>query len=345
MAKDRRTKGCPNVGCERNTKKYAYKATDQFCTICGSELVFVCCDCFKKLADLGQDHIRCSTCEAERQDRKNNAEKRFKNFTGKVGGAIETGAKAVAHGTAVAAKATGKFANEMAENISDGVKELSDKTQRAIVEAKSKKDSPKAITIPADYKKINRKFPKDMQLPSDAVGYSYTNNGFSALLLCFDVTAAESMPFDDCQSIIDKLHDEMDESTGLVEVNNGITSGGKPYVYNIVKHHMFVKQEMPVGNEYTININIKDEDQIHFINGSFSEAGTTGMQDSLVFAMMKESGNVGDDMSGWSEDPYDSEYSKGFLMNKSERIEFDEQFKNHPLSQARALVAYIIENN
>ncbi len=32
-------------------------------------------------------------------------------------------------------------------------------------------------------------------------------------------------------------------------------------------------------------------------------------------------------------------------MNRSERVEFDEKFPSHPLSEGRALAKYIIENN
>lgn len=102
MAKDKRVKGCPNVTCIRNGKKYKYSATDRFCTICGEELIFVCPVCFRKLADLGRDHILCAACQAEKEDRKANSKKRAQYVGNKIGDlaknagdGISSGAKAV----------------------------------------------------------------------------------------------------------------------------------------------------------------------------------------------------------------------------------------------------------
>lgn len=78
MANDRRVKGCPGKQCERSIKKYRYKATDMYCTICGNELVFVCADCFKKLDDSAEEHRFCAVCEAKRKDKKDKRRERAK---------------------------------------------------------------------------------------------------------------------------------------------------------------------------------------------------------------------------------------------------------------------------
>ena len=70
MARDTRKKGCYNPCCERNGKKYLYKTTDNYCTICGVPLVFVCAKCFKKIENLGPDHRLCKLCEAAASDKK-----------------------------------------------------------------------------------------------------------------------------------------------------------------------------------------------------------------------------------------------------------------------------------
>lgn len=70
MASDNRKKGCPNTECVRNKKEYYYKATDQFCTICGQPLVYVCKSCFSRIDDIDKKHIRCVQCEAKIADRK-----------------------------------------------------------------------------------------------------------------------------------------------------------------------------------------------------------------------------------------------------------------------------------
>ena len=73
--KDKRIKGCPDPGCERHTGHYKYKADDRFCTLCGSQLVFVCAKCFKEIEDT-EDHRRyCEDCKPEKQKDSNGPEK------------------------------------------------------------------------------------------------------------------------------------------------------------------------------------------------------------------------------------------------------------------------------
>ena len=50
-------------------------------------------------------------------------------------------------------------------------------------------------------------------------------------------------------------------------------------------------------------------------------------------------------MDGWFKDPYDKNYKKGILMNLSENMEYDAMFPQHPLSETRNFIKYIIENN
>ena len=67
MAKDKRIKGCYNLECKRYRKEYKYEPTDNFCTICGTPLVFVCAECFEKIEDQGAEHRLCEVCEAKHQ--------------------------------------------------------------------------------------------------------------------------------------------------------------------------------------------------------------------------------------------------------------------------------------
>lgn len=117
--RDKRVKGCPNVECKRNTKKYHYKATDNFCTICGKELVFVCADCFKRIIDESPTHIICANCEAHRDDRKKNTKKRLRDISDKVGVVAGGVAEVAKDGAIVAAK----VAKEGAEAATTAIKE------------------------------------------------------------------------------------------------------------------------------------------------------------------------------------------------------------------------------
>lgn len=84
----------------------------------------------------------------------------------------------------------------------------------------------------------------------------------------------------------------------------------------------------------------------NFVNGFFEEYGTTGIRESNVFAMYrKDHPDEEDPFKGWSRDPYDASFTKGFLRNLSEHQQFDRFCPGHPLSLARAYVDYIINNN
>ncbi len=200
------------------------------------------------------------------------------------------------------------------------------------------------ILVPKEYKKI-RTNTDDMGLPKEAIVYSNQTDGTQALLVSFAVSEHESMPFDNTESIISELHESLDENSGIIEVNNGITKKGRSYVYDIIKHSM-TADGSNLGNAYILNINVKYEKSIQFINASFSECGMTGYRDATGYELFRRFNNGGESgFDGWCSDPYDPSYQKGFLMNMSERYELDDQFPDHPLSHARKLVEYIVENN
>lgn len=70
MTKDKRVKGCPNPACKKAEKKAKFKAEENYCPICGSELVIVCAKCHGPLDDEGPEHRICDGCEADMHDRK-----------------------------------------------------------------------------------------------------------------------------------------------------------------------------------------------------------------------------------------------------------------------------------
>lgn len=70
--KDRRSKGCPNPACGANQKMMKFKADDEFCSKCGTQLSFVCSTskCYSSIEDQGPKHRICASCEAKKADRK-----------------------------------------------------------------------------------------------------------------------------------------------------------------------------------------------------------------------------------------------------------------------------------
>ena len=68
----------------------------------------------------------------------------------------------------------------------------------------------------------------------------------------------------------------------------------------------------------------------------------------MVYSMMANEGLVKhteDGIEGWAADPYDAEYDRGIPMNCSEKKEYDSQFPQHPLSEARRFIAELINLN
>lgn len=90
MAKDKRVKGCTDPACIKAEKKTKFKVEENFCPICGAELVFVCTKCHGPLDDEGPNHKVCSGCEAASSDRKAKVVDGAKKAGGVVGGVALT---------------------------------------------------------------------------------------------------------------------------------------------------------------------------------------------------------------------------------------------------------------
>lgn len=73
--KDKRTKGCPEHGCARHNEHYKYKPADRFCTLCGSQLVYVCAKCFKEIEDTEERRRYCEECKPKQTKDSSGAQK------------------------------------------------------------------------------------------------------------------------------------------------------------------------------------------------------------------------------------------------------------------------------
>lgn len=91
---DGRVKGCPNEECKCHKKKKKYKSKEQYCSECGSQLVFVCKSCFGPIEDIDSKHKICLSCEAKRDDKK----EKIKKVAKYVGGAVAAAGAVVAAG-------------------------------------------------------------------------------------------------------------------------------------------------------------------------------------------------------------------------------------------------------
>lgn len=197
------------------------------------------------------------------------------------------------------------------------------------------------LNLPKEYKRSKEKLP-EMGFPTrNGSIYRMQNSGTSAVVLACIVPEEVSMPFENPARLSQDLRESLLKEVGLIELNMDKNKKGHLYTYYIIKQHI---QEYP-GNYYMLNLNIKVGKNVYFINACFDEIGTTGMRDSIVFESLSRNGNSQEVLANWACDPYDSSYREGFLMNQSERKEFDDAFPEHPLTIARKLVEYVIENN
>lgn len=174
-------------------------------------------------------------------------------------------------------------------------------------------------------------------------GYSKTVENSSNVILVFNTTKDSAMDCDDIQRLIDGIHESLAENQGLIEARSGETKRGYKYIYSIVK----TLQEDTFGVQYFLRMNLMHEKDIVEIRGFFTEIGTTGLRESMCACFAQ---NVGiavfgeNDLEGWTEDPYDENYTKGALMNLAEREGLDGLFPGNPLTQARELVLAIVND-
>ena len=192
------------------------------------------------------------------------------------------------------------------------------------------------VHIPDYYQQVDT-LPED---PVDSQAFAVETESAQCLVMAYPISQDRAMPYDNVEKVIDGIHRSHSDDQGLVEVINGVTETGRRYIYSIVK----TKCE-PSGVQYFLLLHIESADGNAAVQGFFTEAGTTGARDAVIYELAIREGwvKVGD-MSGWARDPYDPDYSRGFLMNISEEARYDEAFQVHPLSLARALVKSIVSD-
>ena len=201
-----------------------------------------------------------------------------------------------------------------------------------------------SVTLPQKYEKI-KKAPENIVIPTDATAYGMTNDNTEAFLFLFQIPGNGPLDYDNSEGLIESLHNSMEDNSGLIEVKAGNTKSGCKYIYQILKHSTASNDDMPKGNTYTFNLSILNGNTTWYMEGRFIEKGITGVRDNTIFANMKIEGLIGSDFEGWSVDPYDPDFKKGFLMNLSEQDKYDDMFQAHPLSEARRLIMFITEMN
>lgn len=70
----------------------------------------------------------------------------------------------------------------------------------------------------------------------------------------------------------------------------------------------------------------------------------SGKREALITDQLLKKGELevdGKEIKGWRQDPYQSDYAKGSLMNQSEKEVYDKDFPDHPLSMSREFLKLI----
>ena len=193
------------------------------------------------------------------------------------------------------------------------------------------------INIPPDFQKMNT-LPED---PTNSVAYGKQTQSSNCFLMMFPINNKNAMPYGNEKVVIDGIHAALSENQGLVEVKSGTTKNQKQYIYSIVKSKL-----EPSGMQYILTMHINMNNHSINIQSYFDEVGITGFRDTTIMNKMINEGKITpSNNDAWFKDPYDENYKNGLLMNLSEDVAYDSMFPQHPLSETRNFVKYIIENN
>jgi len=140
------------------------------------------------------------------------------------------------------------------------------------------------------------------------------------------------MPLD-TGSITDSIAKVLSEDVGLLDVGVHKTASGIPYAYTLVKAKM-----EPSGLNFNVTLHLHS-DYRHEIDAFFTEIGTTGVREALVWELAMREGRVRPGpggLEGWTVDPHG--IGGAFLPNLADDVEYDEKFREHALAEARAFL-------
>ena len=193
------------------------------------------------------------------------------------------------------------------------------------------------LNIPQEFKKMNS-MPED---PKDSSAFEKQTASSNCFLMIYPIDNQKAMPYENEKAVVDGIHGALTDTQGLVEVKTGTTKNQKRYVYSIVKSKL-----EPSGVQYILTMHIDMKDYTIDVRAFFDEKGITGGRDTAIMNKMINEGKIAlPNLNGWRKDPYDENYKRGLLMNLSEQNQYDALFPEHPLSETRRFIEYVIENN
>ena len=217
----------------------------------------------------------------------------------------------------------------------------------------------RGIKIPARYRNLLSEIGNIGDRITNTAVIGLSTDETEAICFISDMTLSswDSMLDDDVRTIASVLRMKLQCNQGIVEVNKGNTASGKRYVYNITKESVQGDYSVPYRTCYCIDLTMEVSNGTLNIRGTFGDGNAPSKRERTVHKILleehMEAEERGDNSTNygvwydnnWLCDPYDRNWTKGFLMNESEGREYDEMFPGHPLTEARELVDYLILNN
>lgn len=191
------------------------------------------------------------------------------------------------------------------------------------------------LNLPEEYKVLE----KTSAAPMYCVNYGKKTSSCLSFIQAFPIIPGRNMEYYNETTIIKGIQKSLSDDGALIEVKVGRTNSGNQFSYSIIK----LKKEAS-GVLYYLIMYVAYENIAINIKGDFIESGTTGLRDTMVWELARREGIVSStDNSKWCFDPYDKTSKRPYLMNLSEKEEYDEMFPDYPLSQCRKFIQIVIQ--
>ena len=162
--------------------------------------------------------------------------------------------------------------------------------------------------------------------------FCMTTENSECIIIASPTDIQNIMPINNPQEVINGIREVLGEKQALIEVKS-VCTNKTGLAYYIIKTPI-----QPHGVEYMLIMDLITVSGAIHIHGFFTEAGITGLRDSVVYGIERKRGNVGENFKGWLKDPYDDKINREYVMNLSEYEKYDDMFPQHPLSVARTFV-------
>ena len=190
------------------------------------------------------------------------------------------------------------------------------------------------IKLPEEFKLMKQETQKDELFPDHANIYAYRTANTEAFAIAGRIEQQNAKLFDDVEAFKNGLISLLKENEGFIKVDSGITANGERYSYYI-KKHVVAEGSLKNRTLYVSNMNIEIDDTIWLVEFCFYETGEIGFREHFVKKVFNT----------WYEDPRELMFGKGIPMDISEQEYYDDIFPEHPLSEIRKLLKYVVANN